>query len=663
MDTSSLTKLEKIYPLVVRKYEEYIDDIAPDINDDDVVSKMNSIITQLNRVGQANNSVVKQWNKVMEWVMEAGITEAVDAEINAMIDSGAFDQIVNESQAGWKQSVDEQLAEKVSQGESGAITWAMAAQDFREQITGGNTAVVGVDAVLEENLVDGAVTPKKTNFVVFKGTGKNLYNLNAEGVLKNTLLSATGTTSSNTSYEVTDYMAIPAGETFVISRSGGTKTTPRTIVYYDSNKTFVSGLDLPTYKNTVPTGASYVRVTYGNDSVNLQIEVGQNVTSYESYKEVFELDQSKVSIDIPESDITSIKSSTKNLYNPTASDISPNSLLNGDGTISSNSTYEVTGFMDVNEGDRISVSRNEDLTVNTSNIIRSHGWYDINKNWISGNGNIAAQPLTAPTGAKFLRITHNPEDKEYQVELGSKPTTYEPYVGKETVDTNKVALPPIPNYLTTIHNGKLVANGDSITAEESSYGVDLYGYPTRIADAYSMTLDNYAIGGSTVAVREATPTERTPLVTRYQNMSNDADLVIIAIGTNDWQYDWTPLGTMADRTNFTYYGALHNLCLGLMEKYLGKPIVFATPIKRSATPYTSATAVNANGKTLEEYGEIIKEVCGFYGIPVLDMFHECTLNPTITSQLNAYMPDGTHPNSDGHAIMARRWIGYLKQLM
>ena len=63
-------------------------------------------------------------------------------------------------------------------------------------------------------------------------------------------------------------------------------------------------------------------------------------------------------------------------------------------------------------------------------------------------------------------------------------------------------------------------------------------------------------------------------------MTDDAEIIIVAAGTNDWNYAWTPLGDMASRTNYTFYGALHNLCIGLLNKYIGKTIIFMTPIKR-----------------------------------------------------------------------------------
>jgi lysophospholipase L1-like esterase len=80
--------------------------------------------------------------------------------------------------------------------------------------------------------------------------------------------------------------------------------------------------------------------------------------------------------------------------------------------------------------------------------------------------------------------------------------------------------------------------------------------------------------------------------------------------------------------------------------------------------------VNGNGKTLKEYGDIIKEVCAYYSIPVLDMYKESGLYPFDDElAINYYNQQGsagayyyTHPNAEGHKLMAKRLTGYLRQL-
>ena len=67
-----------------------------------------------------------------------------------------------------EQQLDEttaQLAQKVDKNGNEQVTWAMASQDFKEQITGGNTAVVGVNSVNTTNIVDEAVTARKRTVI------------------------------------------------------------------------------------------------------------------------------------------------------------------------------------------------------------------------------------------------------------------------------------------------------------------------------------------------------------------------------------------------------------------------------------------------------------------------------------------------------------------
>lgn len=51
--------------------------------------------------------------------------------------------------------------EKVDKNGASQVTWGMLAQDAREQISGNKTAVVGINSVSTENIVDGSVTDSK----------------------------------------------------------------------------------------------------------------------------------------------------------------------------------------------------------------------------------------------------------------------------------------------------------------------------------------------------------------------------------------------------------------------------------------------------------------------------------------------------------------------
>ena len=185
------------------------------------------------------------------------------------------------------------------------------------------------------------------------------------------------------------------------------------------------------------------------------------------------------------------------------------------------------------------------------------------------------------------------------------------------------------------------------------------------ADGQTYTIGSRGIAGSRIAYGEEANPIQVCLSSRFQYLPDDADVIIIAGGTNDWSHNGVELGTISDRTNVTFYGAMHILAQGLINKYPDKLIVFNTPIKRGR----SLDLVNVKGNTLKDFVDAVIEVGGYYGIPVIDLFRGCTMNPSIPSQKDLYFialtgssssseqddyvgDDGmTHPSVAGHKLM------------
>ena len=55
-------------------------------------------------------------------------------------------------------------------------------------------------------------------------------------------------------------------------------------------------------------------------------------------------------------------------------------------------------------------------------------------------------------------------------------------------------------------------------------------------------------------------------------------------------------------------------------------------------------------------------ISGYYGVPVLDLFRTCSMQPSMPLVQELFMPDGLHPNDAGHRRLADRLIGFLKAL-
>ena len=176
---------------------------------------------------------------------------------------------------------------------------------------------------------------------------------------------------------------------------------------------------------------------------------------------------------------------------------------------------------------------------------------------------------------------------------------------------------------------------------------------------------NYGIGGTRFALQSGTPerpkddyVDVNSFSERFDKMDDDADVVVVFGGTNDFGHGDAPIGKKEDRTPETFYGACHFLFGSLIEKYLGKPIVIMTPLHRSDL----GGEINAKGIALKEYVDIIREVAEIYSLPVLDLYAASGIAPQLTKVKESFMPDGLHPNDAGHRLIAQRLFGFLKSL-
>ena len=205
--------------------------------------------------------------------------------------------------------------------------------------------------------------------------------------------------------------------------------------------------------------------------------------------------------------------------------------------------------------------------------------------------------------------------------------------------------------------------GDSITEGAGTSSHDKM-FTMLIEREYGAICQNYGIGGTRIA-RQKTPTNEKhdrDFISRVPEMDNDADMVVVFGGTNDFGHGDAPIGTMSDRTPYTFYGALHCLYTALIEKYPGVPIVVLTPLHRITEDIPTGDNKPAPVGTLKEYVNIIREVAEYYSLPVLDLFKESGLQPKIPVIQQKYVPDGLHPNDAGNEILAHKIARFLEML-
>ncbi len=169
---------------------------------------------------------------------------------------------------------------------------------------------------------------------------------------------------------------------------------------------------------------------------------------------------------------------------------------------------------------------------------------------------------------------------------------------------------------------------------------------------------NYGISGTRIAHQQGEDDTHRAYSLRYQEMDDDADIVIVFGGTNDFGHGTAPLGKFEDETPDTFYGACHRLITGLLEKYPHADIVFVTPLHRGNEDQPSV----GNQQPLNTYRKILLELCEYYAIPVLDLYKVSGIQPRCEMISERYCPDGLHPNDAGHALIAKRLAGFLRAL-
>ncbi len=215
-----------------------------------------------------------------------------------------------------------------------------------------------------------------------------------------------------------------------------------------------------------------------------------------------------------------------------------------------------------------------------------------------------------------------------------------------------------------IQNKKLLFLGDSITEGYGPQDIENV-YWKRLERECGCTCVGYGISGTRIARQQkpsVDPREDLYFRSRVAEMEEDADVVVIFGGTNDYGHGDAALGNFMDRTDDTFYGALHNLYLDLIAKYPAAQLVVMTPLHRlEENRAYNGFGVRCVG-SLGDYVDIIREVAGYYGIPVLDLHRVSGLQPKVPALQEAYMPDGLHPNDAGHALICTRLKGFLETL-
>ena len=202
---------------------------------------------------------------------------------------------------------------------------------------------------------------------------------------------------------------------------------------------------------------------------------------------------------------------------------------------------------------------------------------------------------------------------------------------------------------------KVTCVGDSITVGSGTTKT----YWSILDDTLELeSMTGMGVAGSCVSATSDYKTSNSPLINRYKSIP-DSDIITIYMGTNDYGHE-TPMGTIDDTEDVSFYGALNVIIPGIQKAHPDALLVWMTPTHRYGfgtskmlgTAFTYDHLPNGRGYSLDDYVDAIKEVCDKYDVPVIDLFTLSGMDPSLSEVRSQYMPDGLHLNSAGHEKIA-----------
>ncbi|MFD0672395.1 SGNH/GDSL hydrolase family protein [Cohnella sp. GCM10027633] len=211
---------------------------------------------------------------------------------------------------------------------------------------------------------------------------------------------------------------------------------------------------------------------------------------------------------------------------------------------------------------------------------------------------------------------------------------------------------------TCAWHGDSISRQDGCAYDEGAQAAR--GYQTYAKEQLGFgRIDTHAIGGRPMA----NGTDRGEgICSIIRDTDNDADLVVIAGGTNDFRLN-VPIGELGATGDIsfddcTFYGALRSAIEHMLTVEPTRRIALFTPLQRGNAPY-DVNYVNAAGHRLVDYADAIARVGAMYAIPVYDAYRTSGITQL---NLRVYTLDGLHPNDAGYERIARTMIPFLRNL-
>lgn len=181
---------------------------------------------------------------------------------------------------------------------------------------------------------------------------------------------------------------------------------------------------------------------------------------------------------------------------------------------------------------------------------------------------------------------------------------------------------------------------------------------------------NYGIGGTRLAHQRkpsAKPRHDLCFCGRAYDLNQEADIIVVYGGINDYIHGDAPFGQIGDTTPETFCGSVYFLMDLIRTQHPGKTVVFMNPARlyydgMDGSEPSIRPVKGPDAKPLKSYIAVIQQIAAQFEIPVLDLYKKLGIDPTKPGDKEKYTVDGLHFNDAGHHILAARLQEFLEDL-
>jgi len=607
--------------------------------------EINKIIDSQNLVGEQAENLTNAFNNLQNYVNNyfenLDVQDEINNKLNEMVEDGTLSNIINNelfkniNNRILQNSLDinankNEIANKISENQPNSISMNMLNQSVKEAMTGGSTAVVGVDSISNANIQNSAIS---------------ILNLDKE--------------LSNAFFE-TYSTPIDLGSTF----AGYYANVNNVATHYNNTDFSYNTLNLE--KNSIYTFSGYNVYSIAGLIIadeNNKVIYATKADDYSSHR----IDGVTLTVKINETNLKAYISYYNNNIIPDTSEVlefankvrpfirkldllNPNNNYNLSPTlINSIPDIYLACYGLKNNMPLAGKYPNEEMTVDIYSMDKNKNYHINGTDWASLAGLVI-------TDRKFNAIYRSSKEN---VGNNLKPFTYNFKASEDGyIFLTKSPLHNLQYNISIIDNKDNINNklyglnlgiaGDSICADSNEHKA--FGY--LIAQEYNMNLNNIAVGGGTIASGTVNKdgTNRHWICESIKNLNSNNNIVIVGGGVNDY-WNNVPLGEYnsipvknPDKT--TFYGALESIAQTLLNKFTTSKLFFIVYHNINDIFWTN----NSLNLTYTDYYNAIIKVMNKYGIPVIDIHKEGRFNTYIELYKNTYTKnqDGVHPNELGY---------------